>query len=176
MIDELALHLDEYLGSPSHAQCFAHILNLVVKSMMRQFDVPLKKQGNVVDEVSHESHDLAGDTELEELPTHEEREGNEDEDNVGSNTEDWIDKWVEMLEEDVRVLDESVKPIHFLLTKVSCLRNHVQFEKKTETLTTRDTSLDPENCFQNEKPDHQRPTSVVPHPGRTLARQAGYAP
>jgi hypothetical protein len=43
MIEELAIQLNNFPGSASQVRCFVHILNLVVKSIMHQFDVPDKK-------------------------------------------------------------------------------------------------------------------------------------
>jgi hypothetical protein len=67
MIDELAIQLDNFPGSASQVQCFTHILNLVVKSIMCQFDVPDKKKGDVADDATQELHRLAGELEHEEL-------------------------------------------------------------------------------------------------------------
>lgn len=39
MIDELHVHIPEFAGSPSHTRCFLHIINLVAKSLIHQFDV-----------------------------------------------------------------------------------------------------------------------------------------
>jgi hypothetical protein len=52
MVDELAIQLDDFPGSMSRVCCFAHILNLVVKSIMRQFDVPDMKKEAVADEAT----------------------------------------------------------------------------------------------------------------------------
>jgi hypothetical protein len=51
MVDKLAIQLDDFPGSASRVRCFAHILNLVVKSIMHQFDVPDKKEA-VADEAT----------------------------------------------------------------------------------------------------------------------------
>ena len=66
MIEELAIQLDDFLGSASQVQCFTHILNLVVKSIMHQFNVPDEK-GDVADDATQELHKLAGDIEHEEV-------------------------------------------------------------------------------------------------------------
>jgi hypothetical protein len=52
MIDELAIQLDDFPRSASQVWCFAHILNLVVKSIMHQFDVPNKKKSDVADDAT----------------------------------------------------------------------------------------------------------------------------
>ena len=40
MIEELEDRIEEFAGSINHTRCFLHILNLVVKSVIRQFDLP----------------------------------------------------------------------------------------------------------------------------------------
>ena len=67
MVDKLAIQLNDFYGSVSRVHCFAHILNLVVKSIMHQFDVPDKKKEAIADEATWELHKLAGDIEHEEL-------------------------------------------------------------------------------------------------------------
>ncbi|KAA1479953.1 hypothetical protein DENSPDRAFT_744231, partial [Dentipellis sp. KUC8613] len=43
MIDELADIVDEFPGPVARTRCFAHVVNLVAKSLLRQFDVPKTK-------------------------------------------------------------------------------------------------------------------------------------
>jgi hypothetical protein len=120
MIEELAIQLDDFPGSASRVRCFAHILNLVVKSIMRQFDVPDKKMGDIADEATRELHRLAGDIEREELLSQsggvEQRDGD-----MGSkdNVEGWVDERAEMDTDELTTLDNAVQPVRFLLTKVS---------------------------------------------------------
>jgi len=47
-------------------QYFAHILNLVVKSIICQFNIPEKKKGEVADKATLELQKLAGDIEHKE--------------------------------------------------------------------------------------------------------------
>jgi hypothetical protein len=112
MIEELAVQLDDFPGSASRVRCFAHILNLVVKSIMRQFDVPEKKIGDVADEATRELQKLAGDIVREELMS---QSGVEQQDNV----EGWVDERAEMDADELTALDDAVQPVRFLLTKVS---------------------------------------------------------
>jgi len=67
MIEELAIQLNDFLGSASQVWCFTHILNLVVKSIMCQFDISDKKMGDIADEATQKLHRLAGNIEHEEL-------------------------------------------------------------------------------------------------------------
>jgi hypothetical protein len=119
MINELAIQLNNFPGSASRVWCFAHILNLVVKSIMCQFDVSDKKKGDVADDATQELHRFAGELEHEELLS---QSGIEQQDgNVGSmdNVEGWVDEQDEMDADDLMALDNDVQPIRFVLTKVS---------------------------------------------------------
>jgi hypothetical protein len=119
MINELAIQLNDFPGSVSRVRCFAHILNLVVKSIMCQFDVPDKKKGDITDEATQELHRLAGDIEHEELLS---QSGVEQQDgDMGSidNVEGWVDEHDEMDAVDLIALDNDIQPICFVLTKVS---------------------------------------------------------
>ena len=43
MIEELANLLDDFPGPANQTWCFLHIINLVVKSIIQQFDLPKSK-------------------------------------------------------------------------------------------------------------------------------------
>ena len=43
MIESLADIMLDFDGEPNRARCLAHIINLVVKIILRQFDIPKKK-------------------------------------------------------------------------------------------------------------------------------------
>ena len=68
MIEELEFLLEDFPGAANHARCFTHILNLVVKSIMKHFDLPQGKK-DVADEATMELMKLAGDIEEEEAVT-----------------------------------------------------------------------------------------------------------
>jgi len=87
-------------------------LNLIVKSIIRQFDAPKsKKDRNLTNELLIFADNL--DFEDEELTGRD--DGEEEDDNV----EGWIDEHLLMTEQEVEKLDESVAPLRLLLTKVS---------------------------------------------------------
>jgi hypothetical protein len=97
MIDNLAAQLVEFPGAPNRAHCFTHILNLVVKSIMSQFDLPRKwkKLNPKTDNQTHDLIDLADDIDLEELVTETKQEDLQDEweEALGhDNDEGWIYK------------------------------------------------------------------------------------
>ena len=91
-----------------------HILNLVVKSIMHQFDMP-KKQWDATTDKTLEK--LASNIEAEKDVMRAEEDIPED-GLIQDNEEGWVDEWDDMTEEDIEELEESVRPIHFLLTKM----------------------------------------------------------
>ena len=46
MIEELTNLLDDFPGPANQTQCFLHILNLIVRSIIRQFDLPKSKKAS----------------------------------------------------------------------------------------------------------------------------------
>jgi hypothetical protein len=140
MIKELAKLLDLFPGPENQTRCFTHILNLMAKSVIRQFDVPKAEQNQALDDSLLELQALAADIDVEEKAT---RNGVEIEsdDNEDDNMDGWIDERERMSPEDVEKLDESVQPVRFMLVKViqsptrlsewltiftSCAKQHTQ--------------------------------------------------
>jgi hypothetical protein len=120
MIDELAKLVDDFPGPANQTRCFLHIINLVVKSIIQQFDVPASKKTSDGDEDNDEGADellkLAGDIDLEEEITA--SAGDEGDAAEDDNTERWVDELEAMTEEELHDLSESVQPVRLLLTKV----------------------------------------------------------
>jgi len=85
MIEELANLLDNFPSAANQTRCFTHILNLVVKSILSQFDLP-KAKANIADEILN----LADGLELEEEISA--KEGEEGEEGDDDNVEGWIDE------------------------------------------------------------------------------------
>ena len=120
MVECLEVMIDDFPGAGNQTRCFLHILNLVVKSILKQFDLPKKKNpsGNddnqideIIDQATEELLRLAGDVEMEgELMV--------DDDEEDDNEEGWIDEREEMTEDELRDLSASVAPVRLLLTKV----------------------------------------------------------
>jgi hypothetical protein len=118
MIAELANLLDDFPGPANQTRCFTHILNLVVKSVIRQFDLPKAKGDKILDDAAKELLSLAGNIEFEEDELAR-RDGEEGIDGEDDNVEGWIDERTLMSKEELNELDESVEPVRLLLTKVS---------------------------------------------------------
>jgi len=124
MIEELAILIDDFPGPANQTWCFLHILNLVVKSIIRQFDLPTSKKNSEdndenIDMATKELLKLAGEIELEEeqiiLAANDDdgRDIMEDDSIKG-----WVDEREEMTEEELLDLAESVQPVRLLLAKV----------------------------------------------------------
>lgn len=122
MINELTNLLDDFPGPANQTRCFTHILNLVVKSVLRQFDLPKSKGDRILDDGAQELLSLAGNIEFEEDELAQ-RDGKEGEENEDDNVEGWIDERILMTDIELEELDESVEPVRLLLTKVSLLAN-----------------------------------------------------
>lgn len=123
MIGDLARRLADFQGASNRVRCFTHILNLVVKSMMHQFDVPAKwrRLSSHTEDVTRDLIDLAGDIEEEERMTEVEQEDTQDDSEEGprhENDEGWIDERGNMIQAEIDELDETVRPVTVVLTKV----------------------------------------------------------
>lgn len=125
MVEELDILIDDFAGPANQTRCFLHILNLVVKSIIRQFDLPTSKktsdneddEDEITGEATKELLKLAREIELEEEITA--SRGGEEDAMDDDNDEGWVDERDEMTEAELRKLAESVKPVRLLLSKVS---------------------------------------------------------
>ena len=115
MIAELAEILKTFPGSTNRTRCFTHILNLVARSIIRQFDLPKSQADAALNAADQELVDLAEELNDEEMDGDLELEDDTDEDDV----EGWVDEYAQMLEEDRVELDESIRPVKLVLAKVS---------------------------------------------------------
>lgn len=117
MIEALKDRLEIFPGESNRTRCFDHIVNLVAKSIIQQFDVPKAKANESFDDVLRELMVSAEDLDKEELATREgersESEGDEDD------TDGWVDEREEMSESERKDLDDNIQPIRRVLVKVS---------------------------------------------------------
>ncbi len=116
MFEELVNLLNDFPGAANQTRCFTHVLNLVVKSIIKQFDIPGVQADKVLDDAVEELLKLAGDIEAEEEVSECGKDGEDGEDD---NFEGWIDERETMSEEELEELDACVGPVRLLLTKVS---------------------------------------------------------
>ena len=100
MVEELANLLDNFPGPANQTWCFLHTLNLVVESIIQQFDLPKSKETSddededdpTLDVAMAELLKLAHDIDLEEQITV--STGNDE--MADDNDEGWVDKWQRM--------------------------------------------------------------------------------
>ena len=147
MIDELRLLIDAFPGASNQTRCFLHIINLVAKSVLRQFEPPNAKDKNLLSEVAKELAALAEDLE-ESMDDH---NGEDDDlDELEDDDEDGErDEHEGMSNEEIAELEESVQPVRLVLAKASlfklsfklftharcsCARSH--FQLKTRPLSS----------------------------------------
>ena len=116
MIDVLPTLLTEFPGKKNRMRCFAHILNLVAKIILRQFDIPKAKDGAILDEAAQAMADLAEEIEFE---------GEQmvldmafDDDLMDDDEDGMMDIREDMTLDEVKELEQSVKPVRMVLIKV----------------------------------------------------------
>ena len=134
MIEHLAALINTFPGAANQMRCFAHILNLVAKSVLRQSEAPKAKGGKVPDNAAKELaavfDDLEDDTDAsdgirdnagKEPDSRGNDDGSEEEDDcvVDDNEDGLPDEWDGMEEEELANHEVTVKPIRVMLTKVS---------------------------------------------------------
>ena len=118
MVCQLERLIYEFKGQESQTRCFTHILNLIAKSIIRQFDTPKAQYGGrILDEATMALMELAGDIECEEQVMAERGDHRED-DEEDENTEDWVDERDTMSEEQLGALDGTARPVRLMLVKV----------------------------------------------------------
>jgi TATA-binding protein-associated factor Taf7 len=112
MIDHLATLLEAFPGSANRTCCFTHILNLVAKCIMKQFDAPKNQKGNGDDADDKGATDLqvALDALEEEL----------EDDGMDEDANKWeYDMHMEMTADEIEKLEKDVQPVRHVLTKVN---------------------------------------------------------
>ena len=138
MADHLEDLIEAFPGQANRMHCFAHIINLVAKSLIKQFDVTKKKGDQTSDDFDDELLRLMQGADLEDLQTRlRENDGDLEDDNV----EGWVDK-VAAMDDDERVeLLEAIKPVQMVLAKVRFSRrfNTQLFQVLTQHISSEDS-------------------------------------
>lgn len=117
MVDGLKDLLPDFGGAASHTQCFLHTVNLITKSLLREFNVTKKADAR---ETNDDVASDMSDTEFTDLSNEVERENasaNVDEE-LPDNEEGWVDE-VALLDQDERIeLQRDIRPVKLVLLKV----------------------------------------------------------
>lgn len=107
-----------------HTQCFLHIINLVAKSIIKQFDVQKKKKDEHLDNKEQELHNLAGDVDVENEQAVEAMEQHQisGETVLGDkgidDIEGWFDKMVLLSTHERKQIEADIWPVKLVLVKV----------------------------------------------------------
>ena len=115
MIDELATIVEEFPGAENRTRCFTHILNLVCKCILKQFDIPKAKADAIFDEAVVELRKLAGEIEEDEMEASFAMNLDADDEDDAIDIEGLDELTVEEKEE----MERSVQPVRLVLVKVS---------------------------------------------------------
>ncbi|PIL36561.1 hypothetical protein GSI_00250 [Ganoderma sinense ZZ0214-1] len=121
MIEKLVDLLPDFPGEVNHVRCFAHVLNLVAKSLIKQFDAEAEHEQAEVGADEQELLELTRDLEDEERTTLAEEAvanaGAEGE-NTADNTDDEVDAMAEMSDEEREKFARDVRPVKLVMAKI----------------------------------------------------------
>jgi hypothetical protein len=94
MIEELAVLIESFPGTPNRTCCFNHIINLIAKTVIQQFDIQQIKTKPGHNDAEQELLELAVEIDIEELVMLTEHDTNDmDSDD---DTEGWVDEQEEL--------------------------------------------------------------------------------
>jgi len=123
MVEELANILPGFPGESARTRCFAHIINLVAKSLLKQFDSPGKpNQSSGLSQIEEEMDRLEVDLEYEETQTQLEARDEIDE---GDDDDGWVDEVAKLTGGEREDLRKSVVPVRVVLVKVGFIMTHL---------------------------------------------------
>ena len=110
MIRELTKLVPGFEGEVSHIRCFLHVINLVAKSLIHQFDMC----GGQTDVQDDEQQELTNEANMEDLPS--------DDGGAATDNDDGFVDEVERMEEAKKELHKyTIRPVEVILVKVSTL-------------------------------------------------------
>jgi hypothetical protein len=151
MIEHLATLIDTFPGAANQTQCFTHILNLVAKSVLRQFEAPKAKEDDVIDDAAKQLAAIFDELEdKDEVSNNNDAggDGDSNNDDIGSDSDDsdehedddddgLVDEHDGMSKEELVSLEESVKPIRVVLTKVQLSNSDLKITTNQRSLALR---------------------------------------
>jgi hypothetical protein len=118
MMKELADTLTGF-STVNRTRCFAHILNLVAKSLLKQFDVKLdKKRDDDLNDDEQSLLKMAEDIEVEERTTAQEKDDADVEADDEDNEDGWVDEVEVLTPKERKKLKDSIRPVKRTLVKV----------------------------------------------------------
>ena len=115
MINELVDLLPSYPGAANQCRCFLHIVNLIAKTLLKQFKVPKKDVDIALDAAEQELLELAAGSDMEKLAMMVKGGlgDNEDVDNMDG----WINELNVLSDDEIEELCQSIQPVRLVLIK-----------------------------------------------------------
>ena len=98
MVEELVKRMMEFSRQANCTRCFAHIINLVAKSLLKQFDLPENKAGSAVS-AAQDLQEITEELEMDGVSSTAAMEGPALED--ADNADGFIDEREGMLEDEL---------------------------------------------------------------------------
>ncbi|KIM71997.1 hypothetical protein PILCRDRAFT_82276 [Piloderma croceum F 1598] len=117
MINKLSDLIKLFPGGANCVWCFNHIIALVAKSAICQFDVPKGQADAALNEAERELRDLAEGIDIEDEMMQGEWEIPGDDDNE-ENGDGWVDEVAALSIADHEELEVNVRPIRLVLVKL----------------------------------------------------------
>jgi hypothetical protein len=119
MVDELIDRVPQFGGAISHICCFLHIINLIAKSIIHQFDVKKKDLDEIFNGDTPEIQGfnkciIEGEEELTDSEDHKELQDRL----LKDNNDGWIDEVELLSEEEHNTLKVIIWPVKLVLAKV----------------------------------------------------------
>lgn len=119
MIEELALLIDHFPGDANHTRCFLHIINLVAKSVLRQFKPPKSKVKEPLSDAAQALASLSEELESSTGDPNKEHGGDDVDGDHDDDDDDGLpDERAELSEEEIAELEEDIQPVRLVLAKV----------------------------------------------------------
>jgi hypothetical protein len=111
----------------NRVRCFTHVLKLIAKSLLKQFEVPKKSEYENDDLTEEETNllTLAEDLDEEEFTTAEEIMDEDGEADEEDNTDDWVDEVDALTPDKHLLLEDEIRPVKMVLVKVSPCHRYV---------------------------------------------------
>lgn len=162
MVSEMEKSLTEF-SEVNRTRCFAHILNLIAKSLLKQFDMKQKMEEDLTDD-EHKLLDLTGNIEEEENTTAMENNTGDEDTADEDDMDGWVNEMDHLTTAEKQDLEESIKPVRVVLVKV-------KVNNKLTNLAHHMTPTASQTFFQNYSLNNDPPANMeTMHEGPATSR------
>lgn len=156
MINELSNSIITFPGDENRARCFNHVIALIAKSSICQFDVPKGQADAALDDTEKELNDLADGIDIKDKTMRDESEGEDGEDD---DVDGWVNEIGRLSVADREELEANIKPVRLVLVKVS----FTYAEPAVLDWTHPNALVAAKNCICNPALNYTPPSLVVPN-------------